>query len=152
MEIIIKLLDNNQEIPYELLLLADPSIDLVEEYVRRGYCYLAFRENELVGEFVLIHTHPQTIEIVNIAVTEGYQGQGIGRTLILTAIEEAKKLNASIIEIGTGNSGIKQLKLYQKCGFRIFGIDPDFFVRNYEEEIYEDGIQCKDMIRLRMEL
>lgn len=152
MEIIFKLLDKKQEIPFDLLLLADPSRDLVEEYVRRGYCYLAFRENELVGEFVLIHTHAQTIEIVNIAVREEYQGQGIGQALVMRGIEEAKKLKAKIIEIGTGNSSMNQLKLYQRCGFRIFGIDTDFFIRNYDEEIYEDGIQCKDMIRLRMEL
>lgn len=152
MEIIVKLLDKKQEIPFDLLLLADPSRELVEEYIRRGYCYLAYRESELVGEFVLIDTHPQTIEIVNIAVKEEYQGQGIGRALILRAIEEGKKLKARIIEIGTGNSSMNQLKLYQRCGFRIFGIDSDFFTRNYDEEIYENGIQCKDMIRLRMEL
>ncbi|KGE18427.1 acetyltransferase [Paenibacillus wynnii] len=148
----IKLLDKKQEIPFDLLLLADPSRDLVEEYVRRGYCYLAFQENEIVGEFVLIHTHPQTIEIANIAVKEEYQGQGIGSVLVYRAIEEAKKLKAKIVEIGTGNSSMNQLKLYQRCGFRIFGIDPDYFIRNDDEEIYEDGIQCKDMIRLRMDL
>jgi ribosomal protein S18 acetylase RimI-like enzyme len=78
MELIIKRLDNEQEIPYDLLLLADPSKDLVDEYVRRGNCFLAIIDKEIVGEFVLIHTHPQTIEIVNIAVKEEFQGQGIG--------------------------------------------------------------------------
>ena len=36
----------------------------------------------------------------------------------------------------------------QKCGFRITGIDIDFFIRCYQEEIFENGIQCRDMIRL----
>lgn len=152
MNLTIKLVDNEIEIPYDLLLLADPSKALVDEYVGRGYCFVAFKDNEVVGEFVLIKTHPLTVEIVNIAVKEHYQGQGIGTALVQRAIEEAKILNAKTIEIGTGNSGFKQLKLYQKCGFRMVGIDIDFFVRNYGEEIFEDGIQVTDMVRLRREL
>lgn len=56
------------------------------------------------------------------------------------------------MEIGTGNSSIAPLILCQKCGFRITGIDRDFFIRHYSEEIFENGIQCKDMIRLSKDL
>ncbi|MNW16937.1 putative N-acetyltransferase YvbK [compost metagenome] len=45
-----------------------------------------------------------------------------------------------------------QLYLYQKCGFRIVGVDVDFFVRHYEEAIEENGIPCRDMIRLAMDI
>lgn len=31
-------------------------------------------------------------------------------------------------------------------------IDIDYFVKYYEEHIFENGIQCKDMVRLEMEL
>mgnify|MGYP001454455990 CR=1 FL=1 len=130
MEIIVKPLESKQEIPYDLLLLADPSKKFIDEYIQRGRCYLAYYNDDIVGEFVLIHTHPQTIEIVNIAVKEEYQGKGIGKKLLIKAIEEARQLKAKSIEIGTGNSSIHQLRLYQKCGFRITGIDHDYFVRN----------------------
>lgn len=150
--ITISKLENAHDLPWDLLLLADPSRELVEEYVKRGYCYVAREGEEVVGEYVLIRTHPQTIEIVNIAVKEECQGQGIGKKLVLHAIEEAGKLKAKTVEIGTGNSGFMQLKLYQKCGFRMFAIDYDFFVKNYEEELFEDGLQVTDMVRLRMEL
>ncbi|MMZ68591.1 putative N-acetyltransferase YvbK [compost metagenome] len=83
---------------------------------------------------------------------EDYQGKGIGRQLVEQAIAKAKEHNATTIEIGTGNSSIQQLALYQKCGFRITGVDRDFFVRHYDEEIYENGIHCRDMIRLSMDL
>jgi ribosomal protein S18 acetylase RimI-like enzyme len=148
----ITLLENIEAAPYDLLLLADPSRTLVDEYLRKGYCYVAYVENELVGEFVLIHTQPKTMEIINIAVKESFQGKGIGKHLVLNAIEKAKEHRADIIEIGTGNSSVSQLKLYQRCGFRIVEVDIDFFVRNYDEPIYEDGIPCKDMLRLRMEV
>lgn len=149
-----RLLDAVHEaIPYELLLLADPSQAMIDDYIFRGQCSLAFNENnELVGEFVLLPTHPKTVEIVNIAVKEEHQGKGIGKELVARAIEEASRLGAKSVEIGTGNSSLPQLKLYQRCGFRIVGIDPDFFVRHYADDIIEDGIPCRDMIRLRIDL
>ncbi|TVX95326.1 GNAT family N-acetyltransferase [Cohnella terricola] len=152
MNLSIRLLDENDDIPYDLLLLADPSKKLVDEYLQRGYCYVAHRNGELVGEFVLIRTHPCTVEIVNITVNELYQGIGIGRSLVLRAIDEAKVLGAKTIEIGTANSSFKQLKLYQSCGFRMVGVDIGFFERHYEEELYEDGLRAIDMVRLRIEM
>lgn len=151
MDILIKRVKSD-EVPVDLLLLADPSLVQIEAYLHRSYCYLAYDQEQIVGEFVLLPTHPRTIEIVNVAVDERFQGRGIGKALIFSAIDEASKLNYKTVEIGTGNSSIHQLKLYQKCGFRIVGIDHNYFVRHYEEEIYEDEIQCRDMIRLRLEL
>ncbi|WP_254450556.1 GNAT family N-acetyltransferase [Cohnella herbarum] len=150
--LIIKPMGPDQAPPWDLLLLADPSRNLVEEYVSRGICYLAYLDEELVGEFVLIRTHPGTIEIVNVAVGENFQGRGIGKALVLRAIEESKLLHAKTIEIGTGSTGVKQLKLYQKCGFRMFAVDTDFFVKHYEEEIFEEGMRLRDMVRLRLEI
>lgn len=152
MELEIRKITRADEFPYDLLLLADPSREIVEEYVKRGDCYGAYLNNEVVGEYVLIRTRPETVEIVNVAVREDYQGRGIGKKLVQHAIESAQRENMKTVEIGTGNSGVQQLALYQKCGFRIVGVDPDFFVRHYDEEIFENGIQCRDMVRLRLEL
>ncbi|MBM7565544.1 GNAT family N-acetyltransferase [Paenibacillus sacheonensis] len=152
MEFRIRRLEDKEEIPYDLLLLADPSRELVEAYIQKGQCYLAYRNDEVVGEFVLVEIAPYALEIINIAVKEAFRRQGIGKRLMLEAIEEAKKRGAKHVEIGTGNSSVHPLNLYQSCGFRIIGIDKGFFIRNYAEEIYEDGIQCTDMIRLRLDL
>jgi GNAT superfamily N-acetyltransferase len=148
----IKRLDNNEGIPYDLLLLADPSIEIINDYINRGDCYGAYVNNNIVGSFVIIRTRPLTLELVNVSVREAYQGKGIGKRLILSAIELAKKENANVLELGTGNSSINQLALYQKCGFRIVGVDRDFFRRHYKEKIIENGIECIDMIRLSMDL
>lgn len=151
MNITFRLAELPDEAPMELLLLADPSRALVEAYLREGSCFLACAGSEVVGEFVLIDTAPAVMEIVNAAVRPDMQGKGIGKLLIERAIEEAKRRGAAHIDIGTGNSSLHQLKLYQRCGFRIVGIDRDFFLRHYDEEIVEDGIPCRDMIRLRMD-
>ncbi|WP_458353155.1 GNAT family N-acetyltransferase [Peribacillus frigoritolerans] len=138
--------------PMHLLLLADPSRKLVEEYLGSGTCFIAVGDNRMIGVCVLLQKGPELIEIMNIAVDEQYHGRGIGRQLIEHVIGHAREQGYKMIEIGTGNSGIGQLALYQKCGFRITGVDRDFFTRNYSEAIYENGIQCQDMIRLSQSL
>lgn len=149
---IIKKLNETEELPMELLLLADPSENIVKEYTTRGECFVAELEKKIVGVYVLLPTRPETIELVNVAVAEEMHGMGIGKQLVMDAVKVAGEKGYKTIEVGTGNSGVGQLALYQKCGFRIVGVDLDFFVRHYPEEIYENGIQCRDMIRLSQDL
>src|SRR5699024_5191373 len=148
----IRKLNIREKPPMELLLLADPSKEIIEEYVNRGECFVAKSEQQTVGVYVLLPTRPETVELVNVAVTENQHGKGIGKQLVMSAINAAKTRGYKTIEIGTGNSSIGQLALYQKYGFRITGVDTDFFIRHYPEEIFENGIQCRDMIRLSQDL
>lgn len=135
-----------------LLLLADPSEPIVRSYLKRGECFVAENGAECMGVYVLLPTRPETVELVNVAVAEEWHGQGIGKQLVMHAIEQARLLRYKTIEVGTGNSGIGQLALYQKCGFRITGVDLDFFIRHYPDPIFENGIQCRDMVRLGQDL
>lgn len=148
----IRKLNEEEAAPMDLLLLADPSKEFVLEYMKRGECFVAEIEQQTVGIYVLLPTRPKTVELVNIAVAVKQQGRGIGKQLIVNAMKTAKAKGYKTIEIGTGNSSIGQLALYQKCGFRIIGVDLDYFVSHYSEEIFENGIQCKDMIRLAKDL
>ncbi|MFG6117119.1 GNAT family N-acetyltransferase [Halobacillus sp. MO56] len=148
----IRKLLKSEKPPIELLLEADPSRKLVEEYVQRGDCLVAESDGNTVGVYVLLPTRPGTVELVNIAIEESYRGKGLGKQLVMDAIRVAKSRGFQTIELGTGNSSVNQLALYQKCGFRIVSVDADFFIRHHEEEIYENGIQCRDMIRLSLDL
>ena len=151
-EMNIRRLHPEHEPPLDLLLTADPSEKLVNDYLKRGQCYTAEIDRRIAGVYVLLPTRPETAELVNIAVKEDLQGKGIGRQLVMHAIETAKAQGFKTIEIGTGNSSIGQLALYQKCGFRITGIDRNFFLRHCEKPIYENGMRCIDMIRLSLDL
>lgn len=148
----IRKLKKGEKVPLELLLLADPSRENIKQYVTRGECFVGIHEQKNVGVYVLLATRPMTVELVNVAVIESEQGKGLGKQLVLDAIKVAKSNGYKNIEVGTGNSSVGQLALYQKCGFRIIGVDKDFFVRDYSEEIFENGIQCRDMVRLSQEL
>ncbi|OAJ75313.1 acetyltransferase [Brevibacillus sp. SKDU10] len=148
----IRMIHETEDLPMELLLLADPSERLVKEYVARGQCYIMEQDGRIIGAYVLIPTRPETVELVNVAVDEELHGKGYGKQLVLHAIESARLNHYKTIEIGTGNSSVVQLALYQKCGFRITHIDKDFFIRHYDEPIFENGIQCIDMVRLSQDL
>ncbi|MGI2328760.1 GNAT family N-acetyltransferase [Planococcus sp. YIM B11945] len=144
----IRRLLENEALPMDLLLEADPSEKLVRAYSTKGFCYIAERHGKRIGVYVLLPLNKTTIEIKNIAISASARGQGYGKQLLKHALSEAWRLQYGRVEIGTGNSSFDQLALYQKCGFRIDSIDHDFFVRNYPEPIMENGIQCRDMIRL----
>ena len=144
----IRLLDDGDDLPMDLLLEADPSEKLVREYCGRGFVYEAIVGGGLIGVYVLLSLPDKAAEIKNIAVAGNVRGRGYGKKLILHALSEAKQSGFAKVEIGTGNSSVDQLMLYQKCGFRIDSIDHDFFTRNYPEPIIENGIECRDMIRL----
>lgn len=142
----------DEVIPLDLLLLSDPSEEVINEYIHLCTKFVAKLDNTVVGALLLLRTRPRTAEIMNISVYEEYQNKGIGKKLIAAAIEYSKMDKIQTLEIGTGNPGVGQMMLYQKCGFRIIGVELDYFRKNHDEKIYENGIECRDMIRMQMEL
>ena len=141
---------DRQNSPMELLFLADPSEEKINEYLEIGNCFGAYEKDNLVGVYVLVFKDTQTLEIMNIAVVKDKQEKGIGKLLIADAIERAKKFKSKKLLVGTGNSSVGQLAFYQKCGFKIAGIKKDHFLKNYSKPIFENGIQCKDMVILEI--
>lgn len=145
---VIRTLQPNEKLPMDLLLLADPSETSIEKYIHKSKVFVAVEDALVVGVYVLMQTAPGKVEIMNVAVAETHQGEGIGKALVQHTIKSARLIGMESIEIGTGNSSIQQLALYQKCGFRLKEIIHDYFVDNYDEPIFENGIQCRDMVRL----
>lgn len=135
-----------------MLLLADPEESVVRSYVARSHCFTLQVGNKIVGGYLLLPTRPQTIELVNIAVYEEFQRRGYAKRMLTDAKERAKADKYHTMEIGTATTSSGPLNLYQAAGFRITGIDFDFFLRHYKEPIFDNGTQCRDMIRLSMDL
>ena len=148
----IRRLDKEAAMPWDLLLDADPSAAAVERYLDASDVYVALISEEVVGTFVLYPVDAARVEIKNIAVLERLQGKGIGQRLLKEAAAIASAGGATTLTIGTANSSVAQLYLYQKCGFEITSIKYKFFLENYPEPLFENGIQCKHMIMLSKEL
>lgn len=138
------------DLPLDLLLLADPSVEQIAAYLSCGEGYVAYQGDDPVGEYVIKEKGNGVFELMNIAVKEDRQQRGIGAILLQHAIETVKNKGAMKLEVGTGCFG-HQLSFYHRAGFRAISIDKDFFVKNYREPIYENGIQHKDMLRLAIE-
>ncbi len=141
-------LDKNSPVPYELLLSADPSKELVDEYLQSSDVFIAVQQEETVGVIVLFPLTIDTVEIKNVAVKTILQGRGIGSFLIEKAIQKAQQKAMKSMIIGTANSSTGQLYLYQKLGFELTEIKKNFFVDHYTEPIFENGIQAKHMLVL----
>jgi ribosomal protein S18 acetylase RimI-like enzyme len=149
---IIRPLFSTKKTPYDLLFLADPSFEMIEKYILKSSIYVAALEDQIIGVIALYVIDNECIEIKNIAVLETHQGKGIGKQLLTYAIAEARKKGFQEIQIGTANSSIGQLALYQKMGFEIDHILKSFFTDNYPEPMYENGILVRDMLVLKMKL
>ena len=149
-ELRIRPLSKFEQPPWELLLLADPSRTLIKNYLEYGNCFLALFDEEIIGEIVLFPHGNHVYELANVAVLPKFQGQGIGQQLIEYAIKDCTRRGAHTIKIATGNSSIDQLKLYQRCGFKLEKIESGYFLANYPHIIVENGIKCTDRIILTM--
>lgn len=145
-------LENLDLIPYEILLLADPSKENIYKYIFDSEVFIAKINNQTIACYAVCNIGNSNAEIKSIAVAEDFQGKGIGTILLNHAIENAKKKRFNKIIIGTGNSSTGQLHLYQKIGFKIVDVKKDYFLQNYPEPIIENGIICSDMIILSLDL
>ena len=138
-----------QDAPMALLLLADPSEDKIRAYLPGSRCFVASNGAEMVAACVVKPLGGGIHELMSIAVPPDHQKQGHGAALLQWVIGFFRNAGAHRLEVGTGSFGY-QLAFYQRHGFRVSGIERDFFVNNYLAPIFEDGIQLLDMLRLTL--
>ncbi len=145
----IRQLSKGEKIPYNLLLLADETIEAIEKYIFNSDLFVIEQGDKIIAVYALYISGEDEIEIKNIAVSEEHQGQGIGRLLLQDASNKALEKGFKTLLIGTPDSAFKQLRIYQKAGFEMFSVKKHFFTENYPEPIYENGIKLEDMVMLR---
>ncbi|PQJ88036.1 GNAT family N-acetyltransferase [Aliivibrio sifiae] len=138
---------SSESVPMTLLLEADPSEIAIKKYLADSACFGAFDGDEIIGVCVSKSLNISTSEIFNIAIDPEYQQKGIGSKLLQFVLKELTTIGYSKVELGTGSFGY-QLSFYQRHDFRVDSILKDFFLDNYDDEIFENGIQHKDMLRL----
>ena len=137
--------------PMDLLLLADPSEEMINRYLSDSDLFVAKEGGKTIGVLAL-KKEGNEAEIMNVAVNEHHQGIGIGSTLIRQAIEFAKSSGIEKLIIGTADTSTDQQRLYEKLGFKTSERINDFFPTHYPEPIIENGVEARDMIRFAMTL
>lgn len=73
--------------------------------------------------------------ITNIAVRQPYQRQGIGELLLISTIDLAKEMKASIITLEVRASNLIAQNLYKKYGFTQVGIRRGYYLDNREDGV-----------------
>lgn len=139
---------SDSEIPYELLLLADETIEAINKYIFDSDIYLLHNGTENIAVMALYKSSETELELKNIAVIESYRNKGIGSILIDKAKEIARENHYKTLTVGTSDTGFQQIRFYEKNGFIKKGILKDFFIKNYPSPIFENGLQMRDMVLL----
>ncbi|MFJ7725252.1 GNAT family N-acetyltransferase [Neobacillus sp. NPDC097160] len=118
----------------------------VEECARNftapgNYTFGAIDNEELIGVVTLLQENRMKIQhranIFAMYVTPKKQGLGVGKALLTEAINKAKDIEAiEKINLGVIASNQKAKQLYQKLGFKTFGIE--------EKALIVDGVYYDD--------
>ena len=146
-------IEHTTDYPWDLLLLADPNRELVDSYLKTSECFAAFSGDKPVGVIVVQKETEEMAEVMNLAVDESFQRRGIARLLLRFVSDEWAVTNhITRLKVCTGTSAPGPLMLYQQEGFDLKVLDRDYFVRNYPEPIWENGVQCRHRLILEKEL
>lgn len=82
---------NKKDLPWSLLLDADPDKEKVQVYVSRGSGWIWKEKEKTIGVLIYV-AREKEYEIVNVAVAPTYQGKGIGGKLLETAFQKLSQL------------------------------------------------------------
>ena len=137
-----------EEPPWELLLLADPSEEMVRGYLTRSELFGCFSGKACIAVAAVVSQGEGVCELKNLAVVPPRQRHGVGR-LLLGYVCDCCAENFRVMEVGTGNSSIGNQHFYRSMGFHRFRTDRGFFLRNYPEPIEENGLLCTDLVKFR---
>ena len=113
--------------------------------------YAAQLNGQLIGAAVVRWEKDHPSEIIYIAVAPALRGNGYGKQIIQFIQDELPRRGGHSLLVGTANSSLENIAFYQKCGFRMFEIRPDFFAY-IQPPIVEHGIPLRDMLVFRYDL
>jgi putative acetyltransferase len=83
----------------------------------RGGFFIAYLAGEPVGCGAVRRTEPGVAEIKRMYVAPSARGQGVGRLILETLEEEARRLGARRLVLETGPRQPEAITLYERAGF-----------------------------------
>ena len=138
----IKKIENNKSKYMELLLEADPEKEVIEKYLEKGDLFIGKNEGKVVCVCIIIRYDNETCELKNIATLPEARGKGYAGKMIEYVFEIYKKQYKRMI-VGTTEN---MIPFYVLNGFKKYHHTvKNFFVDNYENEIWDGDLHCIDM-------
>lgn len=144
----IQLITTDKKRFLSLLLLADEQESMIDRYLERGDLFVMFDAEAIPFSVAVVTDEGNRVrELKNLAVAPTCQRKGYGRQMV----EFVSRYYADVCHtllVGTGESR-QTISFYESCGFAYSHTVADYFTRNYDHPIVEDGKVLKDMIYLR---
>lgn len=108
---------------------------IIEESVQDRFVIGAFHETTLIGIAGFDRMDRQRTyhrgNVEQVYIDENYRGQNIGERLLRTLIEEAFALEGmEQLHLGVVTGNIAAIHMYEKLGFKTFGIHPQYLKVN----------------------
>jgi GNAT superfamily N-acetyltransferase len=100
--------------PKDVEVLGDPVRHILD---RGGEIVMAIQSGNPVGCCALLAMAERCFEIGKMAVAEGFRGQGIGRGLLIHAIERGRERGAKRLYLETSTKLPNAIHLYESQGF-----------------------------------
>ena len=144
---IVKITENKESF-MDLLLLGDEQEEMINKYLFRGELF-ALYDGDLKTVSVVTREDSNTCEIKNIATYEKDQGKGYGKSMMKFIIDNYKNQCRTLL-VGTGESD-RTISFYKSFGFIYSHTVKDFFIKNYDHKMFEEGKQLIDMIYLKFQ-
>lgn len=95
-----------------------------------GNIFYAKFKNQIVGTVTLLKIDEFTFELSKMAVTEKFQGLGIGKRLMEYCINFAKKNKIKKLVLYSNTILVTALKMYKKFGFTEVNLDSSIYKRS----------------------
>lgn len=131
-----------------LLLEADPYEGMIDRYLEHGRMYVLEDSGLTAAVAVTVTRADGNCELKNIAVNTQCRHRGYGSRL-LRYVMETEAEDHPWIYVGTT---APTEPFYLQLGFAFSHTVSRFFVDNYPEPLFEDGVQCVDMRYLKRRL
>lgn len=149
-------LKSDELLPWELLLSADPDRSMIETYIDESQIYVYREWNQILGVIVVKQHRNDCYEIMNLAVSDSRQGEGIGKKLVDYVVASLKKkcqpTQTIDFIVKTALQPPSALSFYQKCQFEIEQVVENYFIDTYDKPIFEDGVLVKDQVILKQKI
>ena len=133
---------DNKEQYMDLLLEADPSKDMINNYLKNGELFVLTYKDDVACIAVVTKIDEDTVELKNIATKKEFRGNGYGKKMLKYLADNYKQKYKKML-VGTTENNIP---FYVKQGFDKYEKTiKNFFVDNYDEEIWDGDLHCADM-------
>lgn len=145
----IKIIESNKKDFLDLLLLADEQENMIDKYLDRGILFALYDEG-LKSICIVTDEGNGSYELQSLATYEQFQGKGYGKNLVSHIYSYYKDKGKTML-VGTGDIPWI-LSFYERCGFVFSHRIENYFLDHYNIPMFEDGIQLKDKVYLKMAL